>query len=62
MTRDREISAWQAAIMLFVLMFANKVLVLPSLLSEQIRMEAFFVPILMFIFEMMLLVLFFLLK
>ena len=62
MNRDREISAWQAGIMLFVLMFSNKILVLPSLLSEQIKMEAFFVPILMFVFEILLFVIFFFLK
>lgn len=62
MIRDKEITAWQAAIMLFVLMFANKTLVLPALLSEQVKMEAFFVPILMFGFEILLFVLFFLFK
>ena len=62
MQRKGEISAWQVGMLLFVLMFANKVMVLPSLLSEKVKMEAFFVPIVMFLIDFAVLFLFFFLK
>ncbi len=60
--KDRTINSWQAAIMLFVLMFANKILILPSLLYEDAKTEAIFVPILLFLLEIGLVFLFYLLK
>lgn len=62
MQRRGKISAWQTGILLFVLMFANKVMILPSLLSEKIKMEAFFVPIIMFLIDFCILILFFFVK
>lgn len=60
--KDRTITAVQAGILLFVLMFANKILILPSLLYEDTKTEAIFVPFLLFIFEIGLILLFFKLK
>ena len=62
MIKDKKITIWQAGIMLFMLMFANKILVLPSLLSEEVKMEAFFVPIVAFLVDIMLLCIFIYLK
>ncbi len=59
---NRTINAWQTAIILFVLLFANKILVLPSLIYEEAGLEGFLIPIFLFIVEFGLLFLFFLLK
>ncbi len=59
---NRTISAWQTGIILFVMMFANKILLLPSLLYESAKMGALFVPIFLFLLELFMLVLFFFLK
>ena len=50
--RDKSITAWQAGIMIFILMFANKVLLLPSLLFEGAKFESIFIPIGLSILEM----------
>lgn len=59
---DKSITAWQAGIILFILLFANKVLVLPSLLYEGAHFEAFFVPIILFALEFGIIGLFYFLK
>ena len=60
--KDRTINAWQAGILTCVLLFANKILILPSLLYEDTKMEAVFVPFVLFAFELGLVFLFFKLK
>ncbi len=60
--RNKSISAWQSGIMLFVLAFANKVLILPSLIGKKSRIEAMIVLSCLFLFDMILLFLFFLTK
>lgn len=60
--RDKSITAWQTGIILFILMFANKILVLPSLLYDTAKLEAFFVPIFLFALEFGLIVLFYKVK
>ncbi|MGN1201016.1 MAG: GerAB/ArcD/ProY family transporter [Candidatus Caccovivens sp.] len=60
--KSKTINAWQTGIMLFILMFANKMLVLPSLLYEQAGLEAFVIPVLLFALEFGLLYVFYLLK
>lgn len=62
MTNDKSINAWQTGIIIFVFMFANKVLMLPSLLFESAKFESFFVPIILSVLEMGVLYLFFRLK
>ncbi len=59
---DRNINAWQFGILIFILMFANKMLVLPSLLFEGAKMQGFFIVVFLFGLEMALLGLFFYLK
>lgn len=59
---DRTLSAWQTAILLFVILFANKILVLPPLLYEGAKLEAVFIPVLCFLLEMGLLWLFYRVK
>lgn len=59
---DRNITVWQAGILLFILLFANKILLLPSLLFEGAKMESIFVPIILFLLEMGLLWIFYRLK
>lgn len=49
---DRNINAWQAGILIFVILLANKILVLPSLLFEGAKTEAIFVLIFFFLFEL----------
>lgn len=60
--KDKSISAWQTGILLFILLFANKILVLPSLLYSTAKVEAFFIPVALFILEMGLLFLFYKVK
>lgn len=60
--KDKSINAWQTGIILFVLLFANKFLLLPSLLVEDLKMEAFFVPLILGIAEFCLLIVFYRLK
>ena len=62
MKSDKTINAWQTSIYIFVLMFANKVLILPSLLFESTKMESLFVVIFLSILEFSLLYIFYLLK
>lgn len=59
---DKSINAWQTSIFIFVLMFANKVLILPSLLFEGTKMESFFVIVVLSLLEFGLLYVFYLLK
>lgn len=60
--RDKSVNVWQIGILLFILLFANKILVLPSLLYEGAKAEAFFVPIFLFAIEICLLFLFYKIK
>lgn len=60
--KDKSVSAWQIGILLFILLFANKILVLPSLLYEGAKVEAFFIPIILFAFDLGLLILFYKVK
>lgn len=60
--KDKSISAWQTAILMFTLLFANKVLMLPSLLYNGAKVEAFIIPIILSLFEFGLLFLFYKLK
>lgn len=59
---DRTITAGQAGIILFILLFANKVLVLPSLLFEGADFESFLIPIVASVLELGILYLFYKLK
>lgn len=59
---DKSINAWQTSIFIFVLMFANKVLILPSLLFEGAKMESLFVVVVLSVLELGLLYVFYLLK
>lgn len=60
--RDRSMNGWQTGIVLFILVFANKILLLPSLLYRDADMFGFLVYIVLFLLETALLVLFFVLK
>lgn len=60
--KDKSVNAWQIGILLFILLFANKILVLPSLLYDGAKVEAFFIPIILFALELGLLVLFYKIK
>lgn len=62
MTRDNNVSVWQVGILMFVLLLANKILMLPSLLYEDARLEVWIVLLILFAFEMGLVVLFWKLK
>ncbi len=59
---DKSISVWQTGILLFILLFANKILVLPSLLYDGAKMNAFFIPIALFLLEFALLFVFYKVK
>ena len=59
---DKTINSWQAGILLFILLFANKILLLPSLLYEDAAMGAVFVPVILLSLEMGLLFLFYKIK
>lgn len=59
---DKSINAWQTGILIFILMFANKVLILPSLLFERAKFESIFVIVVLSSFEMCVLYLFYRLK
>lgn len=61
-SNDRTITAWQAGIMVFILMFANKVLALPSLLYDKAKLEAFIIPVVVFALEFGLIFIFYKLK
>lgn len=56
--RDKKISAWQTGIILFIVMFTNKVLVLPALLAQKGKIEAVYVVAFMFVFDFLLLIAF----
>lgn len=60
--RDKSINAWQIGILLFVLMFANKILTLPSLLYDGAGVESFVIVIFLFGVEFGILILFWRLK
>lgn len=62
MTKDKTITAGQAGAMCFFVVLANKILVLPSLLAEKTKAEAIFVPIVLFLFEFLMIFFFFRLK
>lgn len=57
--RSKTISAWQTGILLFVLLLANKVLLLPSLVESRSRIEPIVVVSILFLFEIGLLILFY---
>ncbi len=59
---DRTINAWQTGILMFILLFANKILVLPSLLYEGANFEAVYIPIFLFVLEIGIVFLFYKLK
>ncbi len=59
---DRSITAWQTGIILFIILFANKILILPSLLYDGAKIESFFIPIILFCFDFALLFLFYKIK
>lgn len=56
--RSKVISAWQTGILLFILLFANKILLLPSLIETKSKIEPILVVGILFLFEIGLLVLF----
>lgn len=58
----KTISSRQTAVTASILLFANKILVLPSLLYEYARADGFFVMILLLLAEFLLLMIFFKLK
>ena len=60
--KDKSLTAWQVGIMLFIILFSNKILVLPSLLYEGAKLEAYFVPIILFVLEFGLIYLFYRMK
>lgn len=62
MIRDKAIGAWQTGILLFFLIFANKILILPSLLFNNAKFEGLIAPIFLFLLELGLLILFYRLK
>ena len=62
MIRDKAIGAWQTGILIFFLLFANKILILPSLLFNNAKFEGLITPIVLFILELLLLVIFYKLK
>ncbi len=62
MTRDRSINVWQAGIMIFFIIFANKVLLLPSLFYIDASVEGIFCYFLLFALEIGLIFLFIILK
>lgn len=59
---DRTLSAGQTGILLFVLLFANKILILPELLFDGAKFEAVFIPVFSFCLELALLWLFYRVK
>ncbi len=59
---DRSINAWQLGILIFILLFANKILVLPSLLFEGAKMESLFALLFLCACEFGLVVLFYFAK
>lgn len=62
MSRNKPIGAWQTGILLFYLIFANKILILPSLLFSKAKFEGVIVPAVLFLLELGLLVLFWQMK
>ncbi len=58
----KKLSARQSAILVSLLLFANKVLVLPSLLFESAKADGFFILILLLVLEMIIVYAFFKLK
>ena len=59
---DRNLNAWQTGILIFILLFANKIIVLPSLLFEGAGLESIFMLVFVFMFEIGLIWLFYILK
>ena len=60
--KDRSINIWQAGIFLFIIIFANKILVLPSLLYSGANIEGMFCYLISFLLEIGLITLFIFLK
>ena len=60
--RDESINVWQTSIMLFLLMFANKILILPSLFFNDANVEGILCFIILFVLEIALITLFIFLK
>lgn len=62
MARDDSINIWQTSIMIFIIIFANKVLLLPSLFYKDANVEGIFCYIILFLLELGLIALFIFLK
>lgn len=60
--KDRTINIWQAGILLFIIIFANKILILPSLLYSGANIEGMFCYLISFLLEIGLITLFIFLK
>ncbi|MBR1890193.1 MAG: GerAB/ArcD/ProY family transporter [Clostridia bacterium] len=56
--KNKDISVWQTGIVMFVLMFANKIMVFPTTIKTDAKYEVFLVYLTLFAFEMGLLFLF----
>ena len=62
MARDKSINIWQTGIFIFIIIFANKVLLLPSLLYRDANVEGIFCYLILFLLEIGLIFLFIVLK
>ena len=62
MKNEQSINVWQTSIMLFLMIFANKVLLLPSLLYREANVEGTICYIILFLLEIGLITLFIYLK
>ena len=62
MKNEQSINVWQTSIMLFLMIFANKVLLLPSLLYSEANVEGTICYIILFLLEIGLITLFIYLK
>lgn len=62
MARDESVNIWQASIMVFIIIFANKVLLLPSLFYKDVKVEGIICYLILFLLEIGLLFLFIALK
>ena len=62
MARDKSVNIWQTGIFIFIIIFANKVLLLPSLLYRDANVEGIFCYLILFLLEIGLIFLFIVLK
>ena len=60
--KSHTINIWQTGIMLFLLLFANKILLLPSLMFKDTNVEGIFCYVILFVLEILLVTLFIFLK